>query len=192
MEEVVIEIPQYDEHIVISKKRRPKYKINADGESVVSNTRTVGKEKKWKINGQSIYVGMNPNLRAKVMKEMKKYLYKYIRPIPNLEDTPICIELEIHNVPGVKNKYGEIVRSWDLGNQEFIWLKCFEDALCGNVDFESVNINSKIVKVPMREQYPAKLLDDSVLYLNKRICSFYPVDDTNDRKLVFKIKTNND
>ena len=66
-EEIVIEIPEFIEHVVISKKRRAKYKKDSSGNTVIANPRTVGKEKKWKINSQSIYSGMGHHLRSKVV-----------------------------------------------------------------------------------------------------------------------------
>lgn len=189
-EEIRIEILQYEEYVVLSKKRKPKYKISKEGDKVIANPRSVGKERKWKINGQALYSGMNHNMRSKVIKEIKKYLYQYIRPIPDIINYPISIELEIHNLPGVKNKHGELVRSWDLGNQEFVWMKCFEDALCGNVDFSAAPIKAdkRVHYLPNREEYPSKIIDDSVLYITKRICTFVPVNEIEERKLVFKIK----
>jgi len=188
---IKIEINKYIEHVTISKKRRPKYKIDSIGEKVLLNPRTVGKERKWKINGQSLYSGMNHNLRAKVVKEIKKYLYEFIRPIPEIKWKPVCIELEFYYVKGVKNKKGEVVNSWDLGNQEFIWMKCFEDALCGNVDFiqkDPPEGKKKKVSIPMRDKYPAKIEDDSVEFIAQRICTFKPIESTEDRKLIFIIK----
>ena len=190
--EIVIEIPQYMEHIVLSKQRRAKYKKDSNGETVIANPRSVGTEKRWKINGQAIYSGMNPNMRAKVIKEMKKYLYPYLRPIREINNYPISLELTIYQTPGVFNKQGELVKSWDLGNQEFIWMKCFEDALCGNVDFDAIAIEGKKTKmhVPKRELYPAKITDDSVRFINRRICNYQEVATEDERKLVFKIIDN--
>jgi len=134
---------------------------------------------------------MNYNLRSKVIKEIKKYLYEFIRPIDYIDFTPISIELVIHYLPGVFSKEGKLVSSWDLGNKEFIWMKCFEDALCGNVDFIQVDPpegKKRKLSIPMRDEYPAKIEDDSVRYISKRICTFKSVEDIEDRKLVFIIK----
>ena len=195
MKTITIEIPEFLTHVVLSKKRRAKYKILVGGKKVISNSRSVGKEKKWKINGQALYSGMNYHLRSKVIKEMKKYLYEYIRPIKKIDFYPLSIELIIHDVEGIYNKDKELVSSWDLGNKEFIWMKCFEDALCGNVDFYSVDSTKEIGKkifLPLRDEYPAKIKDDSVQYITKRICTFKKINKMEDRKLVFIIKQTQD
>ena len=182
-DDIVIEIPEFITHVVLSKNRRIKYKTDEKGKLVIANPRTAGKERKWKINGQSLYSGMNHYLRSKVIKEIKKYLYEYIRPIPVINEFPICIDLTIYDTEGVFNKKGVLVSSWDLGNKEFIWMKCFEDALCGNVDFHLEGDKY----VPQKDKYPAKIKDDSIEFISRRVCSFIKVADSKDRKLVFKI-----
>ena len=175
------------EHVVISKHRKAKYKLNEKGETVIANPKSAGTERRWKINGQDLYSGMHHFLRSKVIKSMKKYLYEYFRDMPPVKNYPICIEMTIKNVSGVKDSKGVLKKSWDLGNQEFIWFKCFEDALCGNVEFIPEKQGKRTIFKPDYTKYPPKIEDDSVVFVNKRICNFKEVQSTEDRELIFTI-----
>lgn len=157
-----IEVPEFMTHVTLSKARRK------------GSIRTIGKPRLKKIRGQDFYVGMNHNLRAKMVKEMKKYLYEFIRKAQieiNPEDYPLRLEFEVYHTVTDKR--------WDLGNFCMIWRKCFEDALCGNVEF--------VDKIPDRTNYPAVIIDDSIHYLIQYEEKFIPVEQEEDRKFIFRI-----
>ncbi len=108
-----IEIPQYMQDVCISKKRRAKY--NEEGE--LTNKRTVGKPRMMRINGQSLWVTMNHNLRSKISKEIKHYLYELIKDMEPINEYPIGVDMEFY-LP-----YGE----YDIDNVCIWWHKCFHD-----------------------------------------------------------------
>ena len=166
-DQVVITIPEYATHV---KQSATKY---------------------IKINGQSLYSGMNHFTRNKIIKEMKNSI---VGSLPEDTDTqaildsiidlvPCKISLEIHNVPNYQTvkymrKQGEFIGgnvkpgvtyspTFDADNQ-WIWIKCFTDALCTELNL---------------------LPDDTVQYIpsNGQI-TYIPTDNIANRKLVFKIE----
>ncbi len=186
-----IEIPNYLEHIQLSKSRRPiyykkgdkipkkyldktKYNFNSkniltnviDDEKILKNSRSVGKPRLKKISGQDIWSGINHNLRSKIAKELKYYLRKQFKDL-NLKgvkknDYPIGIGLEFHKPIGEAN--------WDIDNHSLIFRKCILDALKGDY-----------------------IEDDSVFYVRSIPCEYYDCLEK-DKKLVitlFRLYDNN-
>ena len=188
MEEPVlarIEISEYEEHAVLSNKRQPKYYrkgskipkkyksyasnkkgfiVDDIGNRVLSNPRSAGTPRRWKINGQALYSGtLHHRSRSTVTNWAHSYLAGYMRDLPFINTPPekLSIECEIHNVIP-KN----IEHAWDCSNQ-WIWVKWFEDTL-------------------VRER---KILDDSIHHIRRSgTITFVPIDDPEKRKLVFIIK----
>lgn len=165
--QVVITIPEYKTHV---KKSTDKY---------------------LKVNGQSLYSGMNHFTRNKVIKEMKNSI---IESLPEDNNTkailnsikdlvPCRVSLEIHNVPNYQTvkymrKKGEFTGgivdpktvynpTFDVDNQ-WIWIKCFTDVIAKDLDL---------------------IIDDTVKYIpiNGEI-QYIPINNFNNRKLVFKIE----
>lgn len=93
-------ILNYPEKIVESKSRRPKYKINKAGQTVMSNPRTAGTPKYFVINMQPIYSGnMHYRKRATIVKIIKDAYFDYFKDIPkfNKSDYPIILDLQFTN-----------------------------------------------------------------------------------------------
>lgn len=134
------------------------------------------KSKKIKINGQSIYVGMNHHTRSKVVGHLHKYLSRFIPKGLKISKS-IKIELEFHapinygDVRRVKSKNGyrlswkepakDYVPKWDADNQ-WIWCKCFNDTLVekGVISDDNVSIIRKSGGV---EWVPVKTFDERKL-----------------------------
>ena len=170
---IVIEIPNYMLEVCISKKRRPKY----DEDGNLTNKRTVGKPRMMKINGQSLWVTMNHNLRSKIAKELKYYLYQQIKDIPHIEEYPIGVDMEFY-LP-----YGD----YDIDNICLWWRKCFQDALAGNIDYIKYEEDGKTKYLPNHTDYPPKIPDDNVRYIQEANNKFIPVDSMDNRKLLIRI-----
>ena len=158
---VIITIPEYATHVKQSSK------------------------KYIKVNGQTLYSGMNHHTRNKVVREMKDSI---INALPyDMEDLseyiPFKINLEIHNVPNYQtvkymSKKGEFSfkgvdptveyePTFDVDNQ-WIWIKCFTDVIAKDLNL---------------------IVDDTVKYIpiNGEI-EYVPIDKLEDRKLVFTIE----
>lgn len=196
MVEVVIK--DFIDKVRISEKRRPVYYKFSDkiplkyqtedyvftalgmlidkntGQRVIKNNKSVGKERFWKISGQDLWSGINPHLRSKIAKEMKKYFYEFFRDIPPIENYPIGISIEFYDD-----------HMYDLDNQGYIYVKTIMDCLCGNVDFvRSINDSGEIEYTPDKESYPPKIIDDSNKYVKEFILRYF---DSKDRKLIVNI-----
>ncbi len=89
-----IEIPEYILEIPLTKGRRAKK--NAEGK--ITNTRWLDKPRVKRLNGQDLWVGIDQHLRSKLAKELKKYLYEYIRDMEPIEGElfPIGIDMQFH------------------------------------------------------------------------------------------------
>ncbi len=188
MDEIlVIEIPGYITHVELSKSRRKKYFTPDDRiplkyqkehykfikgrltdtetkEVVVKNPRVAGTPRLKKINGQDFYSGtVMPQVRAKIVAEMKKFFSVHFQGIPAIdaEHFPVEMELEIHYT--MKNDL------FDIDNLGWVYTKVIQDVLK----------DEKIIP------------DDDIRYIRKSGgCQFVPVEDEEDRKIVIRIKRN--
>jgi len=147
---VSVEIDNFSEYIEISKKRlaKPyvkgkcripkKYQndnyvfnkkgilvIKETGQVVVKNTRTVGKPRYKKVNGQDIYNGsVTRQSRSGLVKKIHEYFIPLLKDIPKFEDIdqfPLTLELifYVHD----KGKFNV-----DNDNK-WIWRKCIQDTI---------------------------------------------------------------
>jgi hypothetical protein len=188
MDEIlIIEIPGYITHVRLSNKRRKKYFSESDVlpkkyqkpnyqfikgvlvdtttmEKVIKNPKVAGTPLLKKINGQDFYSGtVIPQVRAKIILEMKKFFFDHLIGIPPIEEHfyPIEMEIEIHYV--IKNDY------FDIDNLGWVYTKVIQDVLK----------ESGIIP------------DDDIRYIRKSgACQFVPVKEESDRKIVIKIKKN--
>jgi hypothetical protein len=174
-----ITVPKYIKHVVLSKNRRAKYYtkkskipkkyqglpfnnkgilVDKLGNPVIANPRVVGTPRLKKVNGQDFYKGTDsPHIRSKVVNEIKSFLKPFVDGIEPITTYPVQIKLEMHDVIGVGN--------WDLDNL-WIYNKCMQDVLVDT----------------------GVLAEDNVMYVTAAAApEFYPVDNEDDRKLVFKI-----
>jgi len=143
----------------------------------------LSKTKYRKINGQNVYSGMNPHIRAKLMRELHDFLRPYVKKSWDLTP-PRSVRLEFHvpvnfgSVKRVMNKktgkselqWKEPVNpneaTWDVDNQ-WIWTKAFNDVL----------VQEKVIS------------DDNVTKIQSSgEIKWVPVDHIDDRKLVFVIQ----
>jgi hypothetical protein len=180
MDKIEISIPLFLKKVMISKARRIKYykkggkipkkyknntfdsrgrMIDANGEFVVANPRTIGKPKYLTINGQALYnARMSPHIRSKVVNSVKDSFLPYMKHIGKIESLPIRISLKMYDTIRQAN--------WDLDNQ-WLYNKCFQDLLV------------KLNIIP----------DDDIKYVTKSAApEFVPVDNESQRKLVFTLE----
>lgn len=137
-----IELKNYPTQILVSKKRRPKYYkfgdkipkkyseygyitingqsylVDGEGNKVLKNVRTVGKEKWEQINGQTMY---NQKGGWILRKKIVTLLHDYMIPfIPEQKfDVPVAIEFQYFGVNEKK----------DLDNLDRFYSKVFLDCL---------------------------------------------------------------
>jgi len=151
-------VPEFEDHYVISKKRRAVYWKVADiqkgivpkrildnyhftingimcdheDKPALRNTKTAGKPRKWMVNGQDLYNGtLHHTLRAKVTEYFHEYLEKYINEqISGQDKTLINQGFQVDARMSISLDIYEIKRAKmpDIGNL-WLWIKWFEDAL---------------------------------------------------------------
>lgn len=210
MTKITIEIPQYIRKVKLSNarvkkyyekgKKEPKAKKYKDTtkyawkslkgrkflvdleteERVIANPRSVGTPRYITINGQKIYNGeVSKHVRNKVLSAIKENFTPYINKMPevHLEEFPIKISLELHDIirePGSNSL-------WDLDNRAWPYIKAFQDCLTGNKDKTG------------RKRCKQVIPDDNVLFITQTpVPKFIPIDDEEDRKLVFTIEAEED
>lgn len=143
--------------------------INGIITPILANVHKAYTPKMYLINGQDIYNNvLNEFTRGKVMDEIKACYFPYVKDIPVITEYPIEINCEIHDT--IKNFYtnnkDEIGHRWDVDNLAFPYVKAFPDLL------------TKL----------GKIVDDDRLHLPSSIkADFIPIEDHNNRKLVFII-----
>lgn len=182
MKPIEINIDNYIREVVISKAVRAKYKLNKDGDKVVSNPRSAGKPRYKKINGQDLWSGINHNLRSKIAKELKIFFYEHFRNKKikiKKKDYPLSIAIIFYGPLG----------EFDLDNHSSWYRKCIQDALCGNVEFDKViDERGKKSYVPDRKKYPAIIEDDSVLFVRDIPCSYVESEEYKLKIIIKKIE----
>lgn len=177
-----LEIPKYITQVKTANSIRPKYYSNkagvgrvnklpkrltnytidnkgfyldSEGNKVVANTRSVGKERFISINAQVLYVG-KPWERVSIKNGLEEFYLNYIENIPVFTGS-IIMESEMHTVIG--HSQG------DLDNLGYMYGKVFLDTLvnAGRLIDDKVPYITKPCSAPL----------------------FVPVKNTDDRKLVF-------
>jgi len=180
-----ITIPEFIEYVKMSNSRRPTYYTlkdrlpkkyqdptfhfdrkgrlcTNDGQPIIRNARTVGTPRMKKINGQDFYAGSTrPVIRVKIVNSIKDSFRPYLSKFRKIskDKFPIQISCAMYDVPGKAD--------WDLDNK-WIYLKVFQDLI----------VQEKIIP------------DDNIKYVSKAASmEFFPVANTEERKLVFTISS---
>ncbi len=202
---ITVEIPRYIRQVKLSEarmkkyyekgKKLPKAKKYADTtkygwkkfgareflvdleteERIVANPRAAGTPRYITINGQKIYNGeASKHIRNKVLSAIKESFAQYINKLDPilLENFPLNINLEVHDI--IREPSSNSL--WDVDNRAWPYVKAFQDCLTGNTDKNGKKRNKQIIP------------DDNVLFITQPpVPKFVPVDDEEDRKLVFTI-----
>ena len=137
---------------------------------IISNPKSVGLPKWYLIKGQDIYSGvLNVHQRGTVMNKIKECYTPYLKNIPVITDYPIRVIAEIHDT--IQNFYDKssetgLGQAWDVDNYTYPYMKAFPDLL----------------------QALGKIKNDDRLHITQPpIPIFVPIENHEDRKLVFRI-----
>lgn len=187
-----IEIPQFITEIELTKTRRAK----KDAEGKITNKAWLNKPRTKKINGQDLWVGINPHLRSKMGRELKIYMYDKIKHIGRIEQFPIAIDMIFYMPISTNNSILP-----DIDNIVVWYRKCLHDALAGSVDYipyfiQNLDKNNNIVlkkaMAPNHQDYPPLIPDDNIKYIQEANTKFVEVASMEDRKLEIIIRTINE
>lgn len=138
----------------------------------------ISKTKSMKLGYNKIYAGVNHFTREKTMKQVHEYVDMHIPKDISLE-FPVKTHLHIYvpiNFGSVRLVKGELTwktpaddykPNWDLDNLAFIWLKSLNDGL----------VKKEIIK------------DDTVEYLSSTSYSVHFINNFEERKLVYEIRS---
>lgn len=144
-------------------------------ERVIANPKAAGTPRFVTINGQKIYNGdIDKHLRNKVMSSIKEFFTPFIAQLDviPIECFPIMLTLEVHDI--IREPSSNSL--WDVDNRAWPYIKAFQDCLTGNKDKEGKKRCKQIIP------------DDNVLFITQPpVPKFIPVDNEEDRKLVFTI-----
>lgn len=155
---ITLEIPEFQTHVQMTKT---KYR---------------------KVNGQSLYVGMNHFMRAKIMSQLHTYLSQFIDDKWVLAP-PVEIRLEFH----VPINYGtvKLMKDKNLGYHTLRW-KAPPEGYAPNWDADNQWIWTKAFNDTLVKQ--GVIPDDSVQYIKASgEVRFVEVETIQERKLVFVI-----
>lgn len=149
-----------------------KYRLcDKDNNPILCNPMKVNKPKIYLIKGQDIYSGnLREHVRGTIMDAIKNYYRKFVENSPVIDRYPVRIDCEIHdtinNPYDRRSKNSQIGQRWDVDNYAYPYLKAFPD-----------------IMVEM-----GKLKDDDRMHLTiPPSAIFVPIDNHEDRKLVFII-----
>lgn len=208
MNTIIVEIPKYLRKVKLSEARKAKYyeagkaapkakryhdrkrfdyQIHGTrsfltdletGEKVIANPRAAGTPRYIAINGQKLYNGeMHKHIRNKVLSEIKQQYAPYINQLDVITEFPLMIEMEVHDI--IREPSSNSL--WDLDNRSWPYIKAFQDCLTGNKDKDGNLRNKQIIP------------DDHILFITQSpVPKFIPIEDEDERKLVFRIKKEDD
>lgn len=180
---------------VQNAKKKAVLLSHPDGTPVIKNIKTAGSPRFLPIRGNDLHrLIIKDYQRSKIIKAIKEQMVPYVEvlnPIPQ-EEYPLRILMEIHTTP-----YDPIGKTedWDLDNHGLWYAKAFPDVLCGcpYAIAAEKDKNGKIVKKGYIN-YESKriIVDDSQkVIIQPPTPLFKPIENYEDRKLVFKIYSAN-
>lgn len=139
---------------------------------VLSNPRVVNTARLYLIKGQDFYNSkIREFQRGVVMDKIKECYRPYLENLPVINDYPVRIECEVHdtikNYYDNSNAYGGLGQPWDVDNYAYPYIKAFPDLM----------------------QELGKIRNDDRLHITQSASPiFCPIDNHNNRKLVFIIR----
>lgn len=166
------------------KDKKDYYLVDDGGDLIIKNKRSAGTPKFKVIKGNDLHaLTLTDYDRSKIVQAIKDQMIPEVEKLEPLTEVnyPIRILCEVHhpiNDPLTKGQ------SWDVDNHALFYMKTFPDVLCGCPKIVETEDGSK------KLQYLSKriILDDNVKYITQPpVALFCPVENYEDRKLVFKI-----
>lgn len=159
---------------------------DAHEKPVVKNPNSCGTPKYKLINGQDLHaLTLQDFERSKIITAIKKQMIPEVAKLKPITEYPIIIEAELYDTildQEIISTKGKVVDTkFDIDNRFLMYGKTFPDVLCG---------------CPYRDEdtgllvYASKpiIIDDDRLHLTNAMgCLFIPIEDTENRKLIFKI-----
>lgn len=212
----VVEIPKYIRKVQVSAARRATYYLkgeklalkyknkigidyqwcsfpdgkiylcNAKKEKVIKNPDSAGLPKYKIINGQDLHtLTLQDYERSKIITAIKEQMIPAVTKLEPITQYPLLIEMELWDtfedmeLLSTKGRVKDV--DWDIDNRSLFYCKTFPDVLCGcpftDKDTGKLVYKSKVI-----------IKDDSRQFMTQAPCPlFFPIDNTEDRKLVFKI-----
>jgi hypothetical protein len=190
-------IPDFPREIQVSKKRNPVYWkvgdklpkkyaklgnsngfiVDAQGNKLVKNVKTVGTPKSVPINSQLIYVGLHHSVRGKIVDAIHTLFHdEFKKQLPAKidlkEDQRILISLNFHDVLSRKTR--------DLDNLSSLFFKCGIDCLTTPSNPNQVTSSGYSHKLGIIE-------DDSIYFIPYIAIEFTPIPEGIQRHLDFNV-----
>lgn len=164
---------------------------DADGNPIISNPNSAGTPRGEVISGSSLHsLRMMDSTRSKIMMAIKKNMTPHIEKLEPITKFPIRILMEIHDTYldymyiDSKSKQPKDTY-WDIDNRVLFYAKAFPDILQGSPMIQKIKGSKEKKKVLTSKQI---IPNDHRGYITQPpVPLFYPIEDTKDRKLVFKI-----
>jgi hypothetical protein len=161
------------------KKTVVKFLANVStGEKVIANPKTKGTPKYKIINGQDLHtLRLEDYERSAIIRAIKAQMIPIVNSLDRIKKFPLRILCEIHDTID-----DELIASdpdWDVDNRMAFYSKVFQDVLSGCKSTES-----GILKTTTKQIIP----DDHRGFITQSPTPlFVPIEDSENRKLVFKI-----
>ncbi len=176
--------------------------INIDTkEKVVKNSKSAGTPRYKIINGQDLHtLTLADYERSKIIKAIKEQMIPEVNKLQPITKFPIRILCELHDTYFdqihllTSGRVREEI-NWDIDNRGLFYCKTFPDVLCGSPYVDNLREengltvirNDKEVKV-IKYQNTRIIPDDNRRYITQAPTAlFCPIENAEDRKLVFKI-----
>lgn len=213
-----VEIPNYIRKVIVAKARRPTYYTKKDkkipqkylaslekkrlfwvynekkkdtflcdvnGNPIIKNSKSAGTPRYLPIRGNDLHrLTLKDFQRSKIVKAIKEQFIPYVANLEVIprEKFPLRILMEIHTT--LKDPEGNKEGTWDVDNHGLWYAKVFPDVLCGcpfAEEGKSINYQSKRIIED----------DNASVIIQPPTPLFKPIENYEDRKLVFKIYSQN-
>ncbi len=168
---------------------------NAKGVPVIKNPNAAGTPQWEVISGQNLHtLTMMPSTRSKIIKAIKAQMIPEVEKLAPIIKFPIRILCELHDTYMdwmYITKEGKAMEiKWDLDNRALFYMKVFPDVLQGSPMIKDMGKKGKKDKTIKETVYLSKRIipNDHRGYITQApVPIFTPIEDTKERKLIFKI-----
>jgi hypothetical protein len=165
-------------HWIFLKERKGVVLVDADGDPIIKNPRVAGTPRYKNITGQDLHrLTLKDYDRAKIIHAIKNQMKPRMEHLDPIHLFPIRVLCEVHTTIHDPDSKGKIT---DIDNMVLFHLKAFPDILCG----DPLARKGEDIQYGFRRIIP----DDSRKYITQPPTPlFFPIDNYEERKLVFKI-----
>lgn len=167
---------------------------DAENKPIIANPTTAGTPRGYVIAGNDLHsLRMMDSTRSKIMKAIKAQFTPIIEQLEPITKFPIRILMELHDTVEdemyISSKTKTAIKNinWDIDNRALFYAKAFPDILSGSPMIKEIKEGREKIKRTVLTSKQIIPNDERRYITQPPVPLFYPIENTKDRKIVFKI-----